>query len=58
MFLSMVVGDLFIKTLILPDHAVDDREIEARVGYAVRLFLEGIRGASADQPVAMLSGRS
>lgn len=64
LFLSMVVGDLFIKGLILPDHAVDDREIETRVGYAVRLFLDGIRASNAerrepvDEPPRALSGRS
>ena len=56
-FISMVVGELFMKGLILPDRPVPDDEIERRVRYAVRLFLDGIMApAPADGGPA--SGRS
>lgn len=53
-FISMVVGDLFMKGLILPGPPVPDAEIERRVRAAVRLFLEGIRSPRE----ATVSGRS
>ena len=52
-FISMVVGELFMKGLILPTGPVSDAEIEGRVRYAVRLFLDGIRA-----PAATANGRS
>ena len=56
-FISMVVGELFMKGLILPDRPVPDDEIERRVRYAVRLFLDGIR-APAPAGGGPASGRS
>lgn len=55
-FISMVVGDLFMKGLILPGPPVPDAEIECRVRSAVRLFLDGIR-SPREVPTAF-SGRS
>lgn len=56
-FVSMVVGELFMKGLILPGPPVPDAEIERRARSAVRLFLDGIR-TPRDGAAPALSGRS
>src|SRR3546814_3297267 len=65
-FIGMVVGDLFMRGLILPGPPVPDAEIERRVRSAVRLFLDGIRrprdavlpvGAPADTATVAVTGR-
>lgn len=56
-FLGMVVGEFFMKGLILPGRPVTEDEIDRRVRYAVRLFLDGIRAAPAAGDAAV-SGRS
>lgn len=55
-FLGMVVGEFFMKGLILPDRPVTGDEIERRARYAVRLFLDGIRAAPEPAGCAAVSG--
>lgn len=64
-FMGMVVGELFMRGLILPGQPVPDGEVERRVRYAVRLFLDGIRGTASaaggdarPTETAAVSGRS
>lgn len=54
LFLSMVVGELFIRSLIEPGPALPEVEIESRVRYAVGVFLNGIRARGP----AAVTGRS
>jgi len=45
-FLGMIVGDLFMRSLILPERPLPEDEIDRRVRYSVRLFLNGVRAKS------------